>query len=52
VTVLAHAGHWLADALYVAPLFVVAALLVAGRRRERRRTRRRQVNGQTPGSGG
>ena len=52
MTVLAHVGHWLADMLYVAPLLVMGALLLAGRLRERRGGRRRQANGQTPPAGG
>jgi hypothetical protein len=34
---LAHAGHWLVDALYLAPLVVLAAVFVVGKLRERRR---------------
>jgi cytochrome c oxidase assembly factor CtaG len=41
VTPSAHVGHWLADMLYVLPLLVMAALVLAGRVRERRQTRRR-----------
>ena len=42
----AHVGHWLVDLLYVLPLLVVAALLLAGRLRERKESRRRA--GRTP----
>jgi hypothetical protein len=35
--VIAHAGHVLVDLLYAAPLFVMVALLVAGKLRERRK---------------
>ena len=33
----AHAGHWLLDLLYAAPLFIMVGVLVAARLRERRR---------------
>ena len=46
----AHVGHWLADMLYVLPLLVMAALLLAGRLRERREARRRR--GRAPEAGG
>jgi hypothetical protein len=36
----AHAGHWLAQLAYLAPLLVLAGMLVAGRLRERRARRR------------
>jgi hypothetical protein len=36
---LAHAGHWLAQAAYLAPLIVLVAMLVAGKLRERRERR-------------
>jgi len=32
---LAHAGHWLVDLLYAAPLLILFALLLVGKRRER-----------------
>jgi len=35
--VLAHVGHWLVDVLYVAPLLVLAVLVLVGRVRNRRR---------------
>jgi hypothetical protein len=34
--VLAHAGHWLANVLYVVPLVGVAVAMLVGRLRERR----------------
>ena len=37
----AHAGHWLAQVAYLAPLVLLVALLVAGRLRERRERRDR-----------
>jgi hypothetical protein len=35
----AHAGHWLAQVAYLAPLVVLVGLLVVGRLRERRARR-------------
>ena len=35
--VLAHAGHWLVQLLYLAPVVVVVAAAAIGRYRERRR---------------
>jgi hypothetical protein len=37
VLVLAHAGHWLVNLLYVAPLIVIAAVALVVTIRERRR---------------
>ncbi len=37
---LAHAGHWLADVAYLAPLVVLVALAVIDRLRARRQRRR------------
>jgi hypothetical protein len=37
---LAHAGHWLAQIAYLAPLVVLVALLVIGKLRARRERRR------------
>jgi hypothetical protein len=37
VIVLAHVGHWLVDALFVAPLVVVGLAALVGRLRARRR---------------
>jgi hypothetical protein len=42
----AHAGHWLLDLLYAAPLLVMVGVLAVGRLRERRRGR---TNGGTDG---
>jgi cytochrome c oxidase assembly factor CtaG len=36
VTVIAHAGHWLPQLLYLAPLIVLVVAIVIGRMRERR----------------
>jgi uncharacterized membrane protein YtjA (UPF0391 family) len=36
---LAHAGHWLAQVAYLAPLVLLAVLIVAGRLRDRRERR-------------
>ena len=36
MTVLAHAGHWLVQLLYLAPLVVLVWMVVAARLRERR----------------
>jgi hypothetical protein len=35
----AHAGHWLVQVAYLAPLVVLVAVLVAGRLRDRRERR-------------
>jgi uncharacterized membrane protein YtjA (UPF0391 family) len=37
---LAHAGHWLAQIAYLAPLVLLVGLLVWGKLRERRERRR------------
>jgi hypothetical protein len=37
---LAHAGHWLAQIAYLAPLVVLVAMLVVGKLRARRERRR------------
>jgi hypothetical protein len=36
---LAHAGHWLVDLIYVAPLAVLGAVAIVGKLRARRRGR-------------
>jgi uncharacterized membrane protein YtjA (UPF0391 family) len=36
MTPFAHAGHWLAQVAYLAPLVLLVALLVVGRIRDRR----------------
>jgi hypothetical protein len=38
---LAHAGHWLVQIAYLAPLVLVVAMLVLGRLRARRERRRK-----------
>jgi cytochrome c oxidase assembly factor CtaG len=38
--VIAHAGHWLPQLLYLAPLIVLVVAIVVGRVRERREGRR------------
>jgi uncharacterized membrane protein YtjA (UPF0391 family) len=40
VTVIAHAGHWLPQLLYLAPLVVLVVAIVVGRMRERRERRK------------
>jgi hypothetical protein len=37
---LAHAGHWLAQIAYLAPLVLLVGMLVWGKLRERRERRR------------
>jgi hypothetical protein len=36
VLVLAHAGHWLVQLIYLVPLAVLVGVIVAGRIRDRR----------------
>jgi hypothetical protein len=48
VIVLAHAGHWLVDLLYVAPLIFLGGLMIAGKLRERRAGRERKTDGLSP----
>jgi hypothetical protein len=36
VLVLAHAGHWLVQLIYLVPLVVLVGVIVAGRIRDRR----------------
>jgi hypothetical protein len=48
VIVHAHAGHWLVDLLYVAPLIAMGGLLIAGKVRERRAERDRKTRGLRP----
>jgi hypothetical protein len=40
--VLAHAGHWLVQLIYLVPLAVLIGVLVAGRIRDRRRAAREE----------
>jgi hypothetical protein len=39
VIVLAHAGHWLPQLLYLAPVVVLVGAILVGRLRERREAR-------------
>jgi hypothetical protein len=39
VIVLAHAGHWLPQLLYLAPVVVLVGAILVGRMRERRDAR-------------
>jgi len=39
VIVIAHAGHWLPQLLYLGPLVVLVAAILIGRMRERRERR-------------
>jgi hypothetical protein len=39
---LAHAGHWLAQIAYLAPLLLLIVLLVVGKLRARRERRRNE----------
>jgi hypothetical protein len=41
VLVLAHAGHWLVQLIYLVPLAVLVGVIVAGKLRERRERRER-----------
>jgi hypothetical protein len=36
----AHAGHWLAQLAYLAPLIILVGMLLLGRMRERRERRK------------
>jgi Flp pilus assembly protein TadB len=40
VLILAHAGHWIVSALYLAPVVVIVGALMIQSHRERRRARR------------
>jgi len=40
VLVLAHAGHWLVQLIYLAPLVALVAIIAIARLRERREARR------------
>jgi hypothetical protein len=47
---LAHAGHWLAQLAYLAPLILLVAMLVVGKLRERHERRRSErVTDSQPG---
>jgi hypothetical protein len=39
VIVVAHAGHWAVDALYLVPVLLLVVAALNGRRRERREAR-------------
>ena len=41
--VLAHAGHWLVQLIYLVPLAVLVGVILAGRRRDRREAANEQV---------
>ena len=41
--VLAHAGHWLVQLIYVVPLLVLVGVILAGRVRDRREAAHEQV---------
>lgn len=41
--VLAHAGHWLVQLIYVVPLAVLVGVIVVGRIRDRREAAHEQV---------
>lgn len=40
---LAHAGHWLVQLIYLVPLAVLVGVIVAGRMRDRREATHEQV---------
>jgi membrane protein implicated in regulation of membrane protease activity len=44
--VVAHAGHWLVQLVYLIPLAVLVAVIVAGRVRDRREAAREQAHPQ------
>jgi hypothetical protein len=46
VLVLAHAGHWLVQLIYLVPLAVLVGVIVAGRIRDRREAAREQTHRQ------
>jgi hypothetical protein len=50
VIVLAHAGHWLPQLLYLTPLAVVIVAIVVGRARDRREARTRRDDRNSPES--
>jgi hypothetical protein len=41
--VVAHAGHWLVQLIYLVPLLVLVGVIIAGRRRDRREAAHEQV---------
>ncbi|MGH2967907.1 MAG: hypothetical protein ACRDK0_02405 [Solirubrobacteraceae bacterium] len=46
--VLAHAGHWLVQLIYLVPLAVLVGVIVAGRIRDRREAAHEQVRESEP----
>jgi hypothetical protein len=44
--VVAHAGHWLVQLIYLVPLAVLVGVIVAGRIRDRREAAREKANPQ------
>jgi hypothetical protein len=42
--VVAHAGHWLVQLIYLVPLAVLVGVIVLGRIRDRREAAREQAN--------
>lgn len=46
--VLAHAGHWLVQLIYLVPLLVLVGVIVAGRIRDRREGTHEQVRAAEP----
>jgi hypothetical protein len=44
--VVAHAGHWLVQLIYVVPLAVLVGVILAGRIRDRREAAREQAHPQ------
>jgi hypothetical protein len=47
---LAHAGHWLVQLIYLVPLVVLVGVIVAGRLRDRREAAHEQVREREPGA--
>ena len=45
---LAHAGHWLVQLIYLVPLAVLVGVIVAGRIRDRRESANAQVRDGEP----
>ena len=46
---LAHAGHWLVQLIYLVPIAVLIGVIVAGRVRDRRRAAHEEVRDSEPG---
>jgi hypothetical protein len=49
--VLAHAGHWLPQLIYLVPLFVLIGVIVTGRVRDRREAAHEAANEQVRAEG-